>query len=300
MSFTITANGTTIGASIDSFGLGLLLSLSLHAEDLAVILEKPSNSVLGSSSVSEVRVCTQANTPISGCPTDKLRPMFLSELPNPEFFEEEKLAQLTNDVSSFAQIDDKTVLSAGVIEGLQWKILFISPVTSLGSRSNFFVRSVVALGVCLLVFFIFGLVFAFVITIPLNRVANKMKSMVELKFVDTKEKSYFYELRNIEKSFMVMSRTIQAFSRYIPKEVVEQVVRDERYTALGMDQKRLTIMFANLENFSGLTEKMDNEAAIGMLNSYLEIVTEVISSTHGTIDKFIGDSIMVNLYFLFF
>jgi len=84
-----------------------------------------------------------------------------------------------------------------------------------------------------------------------------------------------------------------AFQRYLPPSVVDEVLKvplDE--LKLGGDRRELTVSFSDIRGFTGISEQLGPEELVSMLNVYLGEMTDIISRRHGTLDKYIGDSIM--------
>ena len=61
----------------------------------------------------------------------------------------------------------------------------------------------------------------------------------------------------------------------------------------GTGRKKLTIFFSDIVNFTSITESMEAEELSGFLNFYLTNMCEIALKYGGTIDKFIGDSVMI-------
>ena len=83
-----------------------------------------------------------------------------------------------------------------------------------------------------------------------------------------------------------------ALSAYLSGDVVEAIIADPKRLQLGGIKKRMTALFTDLENFSGISEKMNPENVIQLLNHYLSTMSDVILNEKGTIDKFEGDAII--------
>lgn len=80
--------------------------------------------------------------------------------------------------------------------------------------------------------------------------------------------------------------------RYLPGELVDQVVRRERDMALGGERRAITVMFADVAGFTPLAEQRAAEEVVTILNQLFTILTEIVFRHGGTVDKFLGDSIM--------
>ncbi|NHO64779.1 adenylate/guanylate cyclase domain-containing protein [Aestuariicella hydrocarbonica] len=81
-------------------------------------------------------------------------------------------------------------------------------------------------------------------------------------------------------------------SRYISPPVWS-AISEGRDSALQTERKRLTIFFSDIKDFSQLSEEMEAEALTDILNTYLKEMSLIVSHYGGTIDKFMGDGIMV-------
>ncbi len=80
--------------------------------------------------------------------------------------------------------------------------------------------------------------------------------------------------------------------RYVPKEIVERVVSRDQDMALGGIRRDITVLFADVVRFTPLTEKLPPEDIVALMNELFTILTEIIFRHGGTVDKFIGDSVM--------
>jgi len=90
-----------------------------------------------------------------------------------------------------------------------------------------------------------------------------------------------------EKSFI---RT--AFSTYVSGDVVKEIITDPSRLQLGGTKRHMTAMFTDVRNFSGISEKLDPEDLVSLLNRYLSAMSDIILAEKGTIDKYEGDAII--------
>jgi len=82
------------------------------------------------------------------------------------------------------------------------------------------------------------------------------------------------------------------FAQYVPAPVVARLVERPELMRLGGESRQVTLMFTDLANFTGLSEKLTPEQTMEMLTAYFTAMTPIIHRYQGTVDKFIGDAIM--------
>lgn len=82
------------------------------------------------------------------------------------------------------------------------------------------------------------------------------------------------------------------FSRYVSPKIVEQLINNPEMTKLGGQRKEITVLFADIQGFTSLSEKKEPEEVVSLLNEYFKEMTDIIFKWDGTLDKFVGDEIM--------
>lgn len=82
------------------------------------------------------------------------------------------------------------------------------------------------------------------------------------------------------------------FERFVHPSVVEQLLRDPAQVKLGGKLQEVTVLFADLEGFTSISEQTDPEELLTLINSYHDRIVRVIQQHSGTIDKFLGDGVM--------
>lgn len=84
-----------------------------------------------------------------------------------------------------------------------------------------------------------------------------------------------------------------AFSRYLAPDVVESIAANPDALGLGGDERTTTIGFIDIRNFTTLSEGLTAGQLVHFLNDYLSLMTDIILKEQGTVDKYIGDAIMM-------
>ncbi|MBC7813231.1 MAG: response regulator [Burkholderiales bacterium] len=82
------------------------------------------------------------------------------------------------------------------------------------------------------------------------------------------------------------------FERFVSPAVVEQLLANPAQVALGGRLQEVTVLFTDLENFTGISERAEPEKLLSILNMYHSLVVRIILEHAGTVDKFIGDGVM--------
>ncbi len=84
----------------------------------------------------------------------------------------------------------------------------------------------------------------------------------------------------------------KAFSKYVSKDVVEEILKNEGAIELRGKKYFMSVYFSDIRGFTSFSEKMDPVELSELLNKYFTPMSEVITRHQGTIDKYIGDAIM--------
>jgi len=87
---------------------------------------------------------------------------------------------------------------------------------------------------------------------------------------------------------------VQTILRYfVPPQLVGRLVEEEALTTLRGERREVSVLFADLRNFTAAAEALPPEDTVAFLNRYFGLMHEVIWEHEGTLDKYIGDEIMV-------
>jgi len=90
-----------------------------------------------------------------------------------------------------------------------------------------------------------------------------------------------------EKSFLR-----KAFGTYLSGDVINEIIEDPSMLKLGGQKKWITAMFTDVKGFSTISEALDAEQLVKLLNIYLSGMSDIILEQRGTIDKYEGDAII--------
>lgn len=83
------------------------------------------------------------------------------------------------------------------------------------------------------------------------------------------------------------------FGRYLSDKVMDSLLANPSALELGGELRNVTIMMSDLRGFTAITERLKPEQVVKMLNTYLDVMVEVIHEYNGMINEIIGDSLLI-------
>ena len=89
------------------------------------------------------------------------------------------------------------------------------------------------------------------------------------------------------------TRIRQIFSRYVSSQVVKELLESGKRLELGGQTQSVTVLFSDIRNFTTISERLEAREVVEMLNTYFERACAPLLAAGVSIDKFIGDAIMV-------
>jgi adenylate cyclase len=104
--------------------------------------------------------------------------------------------------------------------------------------------------------------------------------------------SNIIEIKNLSHSMNLMQIGLQAFTQYLPKDVLKSLFDTGTGAIPGGKEKDVVIIFADIVNFTHYSESLAPNDLVLQLNEYLGCFSSVIIRNEGTVDKYIGDAVM--------
>lgn len=83
-----------------------------------------------------------------------------------------------------------------------------------------------------------------------------------------------------------------AFSTYVSTKVMEEILKDPTKLSLHGKRVKATILFTDIRGFTSMSENLEPEQVVSVLNEYLTLQTDKVFKWEGLLDKFVGDAVM--------
>lgn len=129
---------------------------------------------------------------------------------------------------------------------------------------------------------------------PVIRIAGAAEQIAAFKLdeVPALPPSRIRELDTQARAFNAMLGGLRWFEAYVPKRLVERLMSGSQAGALPSVERDLTIMFTDIAGYTGMSEGRDADEVAAFLNDHFARIAACIEAEDGTVDKFIGDSVM--------
>jgi adenylate cyclase len=177
---------------------------------------------------------------------------------------------------------------------LKWVVCVVAPEDDiLGPvrKANRITEIIVAAGVGVAV--LVALFLGGILARPLRRLASETEAIGRLE-LDSRENlhSPFLEVDRLASAMEEMKRGLRSFRKFVPADLVHQLLKSGKEAQVGGERRTLTIHFSDIAGFTSIAETLPPEELVSYLGDYLEAMTEPIHRSGGTVDKYIGDAIM--------
>ena len=130
---------------------------------------------------------------------------------------------------------------------------------------------------------------------PIRRLGAASQAVADLRLEEVPRlgHSSFREVESANQAFNSMISALRRFETYVPRRLVRRMLELEREGhAPGSEEREITVLFTDIVNFTALAHDMPASRLAELLNQHFALLAEPIESENGTIDKYIGDSVM--------
>jgi adenylate cyclase len=105
--------------------------------------------------------------------------------------------------------------------------------------------------------------------------------------------SHIKEIHELGATVNLAQRTIWSFAHFVPMEIVRGVIDNSISTRLGGVKQEITLVFTDVRGFTTIAEAADPDMLMQQTSRYFSVLTAAFLAEGGTVDKFIGDAVMV-------
>jgi len=127
----------------------------------------------------------------------------------------------------------------------------------------------------------------------LGQIEQQTARMRRFEFSASGIESPFRDVSAVLEGLERAKTAVRAMGKYVPIDLVHQLYEANREPVLGGELCDVSLMFTDIKEFTNLAERLSPDDLARILGSYLEVMTTAIQAHSGTVDKYIGDAVMV-------
>jgi class 3 adenylate cyclase len=130
---------------------------------------------------------------------------------------------------------------------------------------------------------------------PIRRVAAESTKIsgLDLGRVTPLPGSRISELDEQARAFNAMLSGLRSFERYVPRRLVSRLIASNLDDEVTSEERELTVMFTDIAGFTAMSERLPAAEVARFLNEHFSLLAGCVEAEEGTIDKYIGDALMV-------
>jgi adenylate cyclase len=139
---------------------------------------------------------------------------------------------------------------------------------------------------------IFGGIVLRAVSVAHSVILREAAQMNDFVLTPSKNSCRFHDINRVLSSLERAKTAMRSMGKYVPLDLVRRLYHRGEEARLGGESTELSILFTDVQGFTEFAETVDAETVALRLGAYLHVVASVIQREKGTIDKFIGDSVM--------
>ena len=153
-----------------------------------------------------------------------------------------------------------------------------------------------SVSICLIGLLISGFIILILyrrITIPIKKLVSETEKIKNFQLEDDVNiSSSVTELTELIEATKSMKIGLQSFRKYVPAQLVRQLIQAKQEAKISGQRKNITIFFSDIADFTTISESLSPNELASQLSEYLSEMTDIIIKHNGTVDKYIGDAIV--------
>jgi class 3 adenylate cyclase len=138
-----------------------------------------------------------------------------------------------------------------------------------------------------------------VLSRPISRLMEGTRAIADGHYHITLHVPSRDEIGQLTQSFNEMAASLaekdaikRAFTRYVAREVVTEILKDPDKIVLSGERREVTVLFCDVRGFTSISERLAPEAVVSLLNAFYTLMIDTTFKHDGTLDKFLGDGVM--------
>lgn len=128
---------------------------------------------------------------------------------------------------------------------------------------------------------------------PIRSISEDIREAALMRLSDSPAPgSPIAEVHTLGRSVDQMKSGLRSLQRYVPPDLAAEVVSSGEAASFGAVRKELTILFIDIEGFTGIAEGMGPDRLVLELRDFFDLMAAALHKSGGTIDKFMGDGLL--------
>jgi adenylate cyclase len=180
--------------------------------------------------------------------------------------------------------------------GIDWRVIGVVPKVEYFGEARqqlWFAVLVGALGA--LIAALFGAILSSRVSEAMGEISDEMDRVGRFDLAERQldaKGSLVREVNAMAESTDRMKSSLRSFGKYVPRELVQDLLLSGREAVLGGEKRFITTLFMDIAGFTTLSETMAPDQLVTALGEYFERMSNSVREYEGTVDKYIGDAIM--------
>ena len=180
--------------------------------------------------------------------------------------------------------------------GIDWRVIGVVPKADYFGEAERQARNAVLIGaLCALLAMLFGVMLSSRVSAAMHDISDEMDRIGRFDLTDRKlsdRDSLVREVNAMTAATDRMKASLRSFGKYVPRELVQDLLLSGREARLGGEKIEITTLFSDIAGFTTLSESLAPDELVKELGEYFERMSETVREHKGTVDKYIGDAIM--------
>jgi adenylate cyclase len=177
---------------------------------------------------------------------------------------------------------------------VDWRIGRYFPESGVAQIQQRLSYALVAGGIAVIVALLFAVALARLLARGIGRLADAAQRVARLEFETTAPLpgSLLAELDRAAIAFNAMRTGLAWFETYVPRKLVKRLLRLGDSTELAPVERELTVIFTDIVGFTAISQRLSPARLAAFINRHFALLAAAIEAEGGTLDKYIGDSVM--------